>query len=99
MTKVLILGANGQVARAAIDLFLDRTDTQLALYLRNARRLKEFAGNERVRIVEGDVLDPAGLEAAIAGQDLVYANLGTPRSARRAKTNLRQHSRAAGLLP
>ncbi len=40
MIKVLILGANRQIARFAIDLFLKRTDAQLTLYLRNARRLK-----------------------------------------------------------
>ena len=37
MSNVLILGANGQVARYAIDLFLKETDNRLTLYLRNAR--------------------------------------------------------------
>jgi uncharacterized protein YbjT (DUF2867 family) len=32
----------------------------------------------RVRIVEGDVLDPPALEAAMKGQDVVYANLAGP---------------------
>ncbi len=75
MTKVLILGANGQIARVAVRLFLDQTDAQLTLYLRNARRLKEIGHQERVRIVEGDVLDAKTLGAAMAGQDCVYANL------------------------
>ena len=75
MKKIVILGANGQIARAAIALFLERTDAQLTLYLRQSRRLSQFTGNARVRVMEGDVLDPAGLEAAIAGQDVVYANL------------------------
>ena len=75
MSKVLILGAYGEIARVATDLFLDRTDVQLTLYLRNARRLSGLAGNSRVRIVEGDVLDARTLEAAMAGQDAVYANL------------------------
>ena len=38
MTRVLILGAYGQIARVATRLFLEQTDT---LYLRNAKRLKE----------------------------------------------------------
>jgi len=74
MIKVLILGANGQIARFAIDLFLKRTDAQLTLYLRNPRRLKN-SDPSRVRIVEADVLDTKKLKEAVAGQDVVYANL------------------------
>lgn len=75
MTKILILGANGQIARVAIRLFLARTDAQLTLYLRNAHRLTETAPADRVTVIEGDVLETATLEAAMAGQDVVYANL------------------------
>jgi saccharopine dehydrogenase-like NADP-dependent oxidoreductase len=57
MTKVLILGAYGQIARVATDLFLRNTDAELTLYLRNSRRLEALADNPRVRIVEGDVLE------------------------------------------
>ena len=73
--SVLILGAHGQIARVATDLFLKRTDAHLTLYLRNARRLSPSDHPDRVRIVEGDVLDTQTLEAAMAGQDVVYANL------------------------
>ena len=72
--KILILGAAGQIARFAIDLFLNTSDAQLTLYLRRAGRLKHLA-SERVRIVEGDVLDKQSLQAAVAGHDVVYANL------------------------
>jgi uncharacterized protein YbjT (DUF2867 family) len=75
MTNILILGAHGQIARVATDLFLKRTDTRLTLYLRNARRLTLSGHAERVRVVEGDVLDTKTLESAMAGQDVVYANL------------------------
>jgi uncharacterized protein YbjT (DUF2867 family) len=75
MTKVLILGAYGQIARVATDLFLQTTDADLTLYLRNAKRLKALAGAERVRVVEGDVLNASALQEAMAGQDVVYANL------------------------
>ena len=75
MTNILILGAHGQIARMATDLFLKRTDARLTLYLRNARRLKLSGHADRVRVVEGDVLDTKTLEAAMAGQDVVYANL------------------------
>ena len=75
MTKVLILGAYGQIARVATRLFLGETDAQLTLYLRNAGRLKEAGYGERVRVVEGDVLDSETLATAMIGQDVIYANL------------------------
>ena len=75
MTGVLILGAHGQIARVATDLFLAHTDVQLTLYLRQARRLKALRHADRVRVVEGDVLDGQVLATAMAGQDVVYANL------------------------
>jgi uncharacterized protein YbjT (DUF2867 family) len=56
-------------------LFLSHTDAQLTLYLRNAKRLKFEGHRERVRIVEADVLDMKTLDAAMAGQNVVYANL------------------------
>src|ERR687884_713191 len=74
ITKVLILGANGSVARVVIDVFLKETDVQLTLYLRNSRRLKNINSN-RVRVIEGDVLDFEKLKEAMIGQDVVYANL------------------------
>lgn len=74
MTNVLILGANGSVARVAIDVFLRETDVQLTLYLRNSPRLKNIDSN-RVRVIEGDVLDIEKLKEVMIGQDVVYANL------------------------
>ena len=78
MTRVLILGAHGQIARVATDLFLKRTDVALTLYLRRAQRLQALADESRVSVVEGDVLDTKALEAAMADQDVVYANLAGP---------------------
>ena len=74
MTKALILGANGQLARNTTRFFLERTDARLTLYLRRASRLRN-PDPARVTIVEGDVLDRATLEAAMKGQDVFYANL------------------------
>lgn len=74
MTSVLILGANGQLARNTTRVFLRDTDAKLTLYLRRAGRLKN-PDPARVRIVEGDVLDRPTLEAAMKGHDVVYANL------------------------
>jgi len=84
MTNVLILGANGRLARNTTRVFLDTTDAQLTLYLRRASRLKNH-DPARVRIVEGDVLNAATLRAAMQGQDVVYANLAGDM-ARQART-------------
>jgi uncharacterized protein YbjT (DUF2867 family) len=74
MTRVLILGAAGQLARNTIPVFLKHTDVRLTLYLRRAQRLQTLV-SERTAVVEGDVLDPHALQAAMQGQDVVYANL------------------------
>jgi len=42
MTKVLILGANGQLARNTTRVFLENTDVTLTLYLRRVSRLKNW---------------------------------------------------------
>lgn len=78
MTRILIIGANGQIARVAAKLLLNQTDAELTLYLRNSARLKALAQNPRVQVVEGDALDADGLSAAMQGQDVVYANLAGP---------------------
>jgi uncharacterized protein YbjT (DUF2867 family) len=77
MTKVLVLGANGQVARNTIPVLLEHSDVRLTLYLRRAHRL-ENPDPSRVTIVEGDVLDEPALRLAVRGQDVVYANLTGP---------------------
>jgi uncharacterized protein YbjT (DUF2867 family) len=74
MRNVVILGANGQLARNTLPFFVQQPDVQLTLYLRRARRLKN-PDPARVRIVEGDVLDQKTLRDAVKGQDVVYANL------------------------
>lgn len=42
MTKVLILGANGQLARHTTRFFLEHSDARLTLYLRRANRLNNI---------------------------------------------------------
>jgi uncharacterized protein YbjT (DUF2867 family) len=74
MTRILILGANGQLARHTTAHLLAHTDAALTLYLRRASRLSN-PDPKRVRIVEGDVLDREALVAAMDGQHVVYANL------------------------
>lgn len=75
MTRILILGAYGRIARVATRMFLADTRAHLTLYLRQAHRLDDMSQKGRVRVVEGDVLDQTSLRAAVVGQDVVYANL------------------------
>lgn len=74
MKNVIILGAGGQIARHVIDILVKKDDVNLTLFLRDKSRLrnKEVSG---CRVVEGDVLDFNRLKEAVAGQEVVYANL------------------------
>ena len=74
MRSVLVLGANGNIARSVIDLLTKEKDINLTLFLRQKKRLRNKDGS-RCRIVEGDVLNYNQLKEAVAGQDIVYANL------------------------
>ena len=74
MKNVIILGASGNIARDVIDILVKKDDLNLALFLRNKSRLRNN-DISKCRIIEGDVLDFNRLRKAIAGQDIVYANL------------------------
>lgn len=75
MKRVLILGANGQIAKEAIKLFLEDSNIKLSLYFRKSSRLKCLENNSRICIIEEDVLDINNLESIMKKQDIVYANL------------------------
>lgn len=73
MTRVLILGAGGQIARWVIADLAGDTDVAMTLFLRHPQRLPETPANAKV--VKGNVLDRRVLDTAVAGQHIVYANL------------------------
>lgn len=73
MKKVLILGANGQIARIVEERLLqEQPDVYLTLFLRNAKRLNDLTDNDRVTLVDGDVENAHDVSAAMKGQDIVY---------------------------
>lgn len=74
MTKVLILGASGQIARWAVKMLGEHANVEQTLLVRDAKKLK---GDEpaNAKVVIGDVLDTQLLASAMQGQDVVYANL------------------------
>lgn len=74
MNNVLILGASGQIAQWVIKALAGDQNIRQTLLLRDPRKI---AGNEpaNATIVIGNVLDKKLLKSAMAGQDIVYANL------------------------
>lgn len=74
MTNVLILGAHGKIAQLATDMLKKTKTTHLTLFLRNAQRLAD-AASDQVTVIDGDAGQQADLEKAMAGIDVVYANL------------------------
>lgn len=73
MKKVLILGANGQIARLVeTRLLKEQADVELTLFLRNSSRLSDLKNNKNVEIIDGDITDYTAVNAAMQGQDLVY---------------------------
>ena len=73
--NLLILAANGQIARIVIDRVLKEVafkDVDLTLGLRNSQRLAALQDNDRVRVIETDLEDAQSVSTAIAGQDMVF---------------------------
>lgn len=74
MTNVLILGASGQIAQWVVKALSGHPNLSQTLLLRDPKRL---TGQEPAnsKVIIGNVLDKKLLNQAMAGQDIVYANL------------------------
>ncbi|RDU56210.1 hypothetical protein CQA49_02180 [Helicobacter sp. MIT 00-7814] len=72
--KVLIIGANGRIAKIVANRLLAESSLDLRLFARNSSRLKDFQNN-RVEIFEGDALKKDDLLKAMQNVNIVYANL------------------------
>lgn len=77
MANILVLGANGQIARLAENIFLDSTGDNLKLYLRRSDRLRDKAASfeDRIELIDGDTTDVDKLVDSMKDIDMVYANL------------------------
>lgn len=73
-TKVLILGASGQIARHAVQMLGERKDVEQTLLVRDPKKLTS-AEPANAKIVIGDAMDKKLLPQLMEGQDVVYANL------------------------
>lgn len=85
MTKIAILGAAGQIAQLVEPMLLKKTDVDMILYLRHPNKLNRV-DEEREKIIKGDANNFNELKAALAGVDLVYANLAGSNIEDQAKT-------------
>ena len=76
LTRVLIVGATGGTGRQLVTQALERGHDVTAL-VRDRSRLP--IEHPRLTVVQGDVLDPASVDAAVRGQDAVLSALGHKR--------------------
>ncbi|WP_313173896.1 SDR family oxidoreductase [Stenotrophomonas sp.] len=74
MTKVLILGASGQIARHVVQMLGERRDVEQTLLVRDPTKLTSTEP-VNAKIAVGDVMDKKLLPQLIEGKEVVYANL------------------------
>ena len=74
MQNVLILGASGQIAQWVVKALANDQNLNLTLLLRDPTKLTSQEP-ANATVVIGNVLDKKLLKQAMAGQDVVYANL------------------------
>lgn len=94
MSKILIVGAHGQTARIVTDRILSETDDSLVLFLRNSNRLNQYQDNDRVKLIDGDMLDTDSLIKAMENVDIVYSNVGGTDLAEQTKSLLKAMKKA-----
>ena len=80
MQKILFIGASGMLGKP-VGLELFRAGFEITLLARDVEKMKKLF--PRASIVEGDVFDQASLEAAMAGQEIVYLNLSVAQSSKK----------------
>lgn len=74
--RLLIIGATGGTGRQLVEQALQQGH-ELTAFVRNVAGLS--LEHPRLRVVQGDVLDPASLKSAMPGQDAVLCALGHKR--------------------
>jgi len=73
--KLLIVGATGGLGKELVGRALEQ-GCEVTVLVRGPAKLE--AREERLRVVQGDVLDFTSVESAVRGQDAVVSALGTP---------------------
>ncbi|MBT9671561.1 NAD(P)H-binding protein [Secundilactobacillus kimchicus] len=73
--KLLIMAANGRIARLVESRVLsenDFSDVELTLFVRNANQVSDRGDNSRVTVIEGSLDNSADVTKAVSGQDMVF---------------------------
>ncbi len=73
--KVIIFGATGKVGQHLVKQALEK-GYHVTAFARNPGKLDVI--NDKLHIVEGDVLDAVSVEKAVQGHDVVFCALGMP---------------------
>ncbi|AVH21821.1 NAD(P)-dependent oxidoreductase [Nocardia cyriacigeorgica] len=74
--RIAIFGATGTLGRHVLERAL-RQGHEVTILTRDASRVPTT--NDNLRVLEGDVLDPAAVDRAVAGQEAVLISLGNGR--------------------
>jgi putative NADH-flavin reductase len=83
--KVLVLGATGGSGRAAVEHLL-AAGHNVTVFARTAvEQNVDARAPQRLRYFQGDALDPAAVEQAVAGHDAVVVTLGIRENALRVR--------------
>jgi uncharacterized protein YbjT (DUF2867 family) len=80
MQKILFIGASGMLGKP-VALELMRAGFPVTFFARDVEKMQRLFPNAAV--VKGDVFDVGSLEAAMAGQEIVYLNLSVAQSSKK----------------
>ena len=80
MQKILFIGASGMLGKP-VALELLRAGFPVTLLARDVEKMQKLF--PKISVVKGDVLDITSLEAAMAGQEIVYLNLSVAQSSKK----------------
>jgi putative NADH-flavin reductase len=72
--KLIIFGSTGGTGRELLKQALEQGHDAVA-YARNPARIDDIK-HANLQVVRGDVLDPAAVESAVAGQEVVLSTIG-----------------------
>ncbi len=78
--RALVTGATGFIGRALSERLISE-GVELRVLARDPRRLDGLSAGARVEVVEGDVTDPAAVDRAVAGAEIVFHVAGSFREA------------------
>ena len=97
--NLLILAANGQIARIVENRILTEPDyknVNLTLGLRNASRLNELDNSPRVRLMDIDLTNASQVNNAMVNQDMVFSAVVDHDAKNRPTKNIIAAAKASG---